>query len=164
MDSITSQTNPFLVTAAFAFVPYALVAWGYTELADGNCEMFWTAFGVLLGARLFFSIIESLGGILWWRLYGKKNTVQKVLEMLRVNRFPLREYKHDDISNYIARIKGNDEILPPVKIAAYQLEFLLATSEDRGILEGARIFSAAEIALDAYSPKSLAPEFPWESK
>lgn len=142
----------------FGFVPYFLVSWGYMALVDGGADQFWSAFGVLVAARLFFSFIETLGSVLSWRLYGKKLMVSKFYEFLRMNSFPKRKYAHDDFLNYLARI--DDGPYPAsVKTAAKEIYFVLSTFESMGILLGMRIHSATEAALDAYSPKSEAPTF-----
>jgi len=44
----------------FSMVPYLLVAWGYTELTHIDAKTFWTAFTILLGARLLVAVIESI--------------------------------------------------------------------------------------------------------
>lgn len=151
-----NNTKPQLITAGFSLVPYLLVSWGYAELTDGTRKTLWVAFGVLVGVRLFFGLIETLGSVLSWRLYGKKQMVQKMLGVLQTNKFPKRFYFHDDILNYLARIEDSEEISHSVKSAAKQLEFLLATFENLGILAGARMYSATEAALEMYSPRSAA--------
>ena len=157
-----NNTTPQLIIAGFAFVPYLLVSWGYTELTDGGSKTFWIAFGVLLGVRLFFSTVETLGSVLSWRLYSRKLMVQRMLEVLRTNKFPKRFYAHDDILNYLARIEGSEEISPSVKSSAKQLEFMLVTFENLGVLAGARMYSAVEAALETYSPRSAAKELSFE--
>ena len=154
-----NSLKPQLVTFGFAMVPYLLVSWGYTKLTDGDTKRFWIALGVLLGVRLFFGLIEILGGVLAWRLYGKKSMVEKALEMFRSNKFPMREYSHDNLGNYLARIEDSDEVSLTVKRAAKDLETVLGMFENLGILVGARIYSATETALDLYSPKSETKEF-----
>ena len=94
-----NNVKTHVITFAFAMVPYLLVTWGYTELTNGDTKTFWTALGILLGVRVFFSLIETLGSVLSWRLYGKNFMVQKMLEVLRANKFPMREYSHDNILN-----------------------------------------------------------------
>ena len=142
------NTTPQFIVAGFAFIPYLLVSWSYAELADGGAKTFWTAFGLLLGVRLFFGTIETLGSVLSWRLYSRKLMVQRMLEVLRANKFPKRFYAHDDILNYLSRIEDSEEISPFVKSSAKQFEFMLVTFENLGILAGARMYSAAEAALD----------------
>lgn len=73
----------------------------------------------------------------------------------------MREYKHDDLLGYLARIEDNDEISPSIKRVAKDIETMLTMWENQGILVGARTYSATEAALDIYAPKSLAKEFPW---
>ncbi|MDQ3186155.1 MAG: hypothetical protein M3Q16_06805 [Pseudomonadota bacterium] len=142
------HTLPFI----FALIPYIFATWVYSELVNGDTEMFFTALGVLLAVRLFFSISETLGSVLTWRLYGKKLMVQKIVRMFRANHFPMREYKHENISNYLSRIREDDETSLSLKTASEQLQFVFLTYEDLGVLAGARVYSAAEDALDAYSP------------
>lgn len=156
-----NNVKPQLIAFGFSLVPYLLVSWGYTELTDGDTKTFWIALGTLFGFRLFFSIIETFGGILTWRLYGKKFMVERALEVFRSNKFPMREYRHDELGNYLARIEDNDEVSPSVKRAAKDIETMLTIFENQGILVSARMYSATEIALDLYSPKSLVKEFPW---
>jgi len=53
-------------------IPISSVA---AYFVGGGTKTFWTAIGVFLGARMFFGIIECFGGILVWRLYGRKVAV-----------------------------------------------------------------------------------------
>ena len=161
-DTQMNNTTPQLIVAGFAFVPYLFVSWGYAEVTGGGTKAFWIAFVILLGVRLFFSIIETIGSVLSWRLYSRKFMVQRMLEVLRANKFPKRFYAHDDILNYLARIEDSEEISPSVKSSAKQLEFMLGTFENLGILAGARMYSAVEAALEAYSPRSAAKELSFE--
>lgn len=146
-----------IVLAIFVLVPYVLVSWAYMALADGGTKEFWSAFGALVAARTFFSLIETVGSVLSWRLYGKKLTVEKFLLFLRTNNFPKREYAHDDFLNYLARIDDGPQYPGSVKYAAKEIHSLLATYESIGILIGARVHAASEVALNAFSPRSEAP-------
>lgn len=153
-----NDTRSRIIMSLFSFVPYLLVSWAYMALVDGGASQIWTAFGVLVAVRLFFSVIETLGSVLSWRLYGKQVMVNKFLQLLRVNNFPKRHYAHDDLLNYLARIE--DGPYPTsLKASAKEIELLLSTFESMGILLGMRMYSASEAALDAYSPKSEAPIF-----
>ena len=152
-----NDTRSRIIFALFAFVPYILVSWAYMALANGSSREFWSAFGVLIGARFFFSVIETFGSVLSWRLYGKKLTVSKFLLLLQSNNFPKREYAHDDFLNYLARIDDGPQYPMSIKTAAKEIYSLLSTYESIGILPGARMHAASEAALDAYSPKSEAP-------
>lgn len=175
-----NNTRSLIITILFSFVPYVLVSWGYAELTHGDSKEFWSALGVLLLARLFFSIIETLGSVLSWRLYGKKIMVNMFVELLRVHNFPKREYAHDNLSAYLYRIMeerpppspwdfviadagvGDDEAEYPasLKTAAREMSQVLEASQSfDGILAGVRMHSAAEAALDIYSHRSEAPIF-----
>jgi hypothetical protein len=145
-----------IIIALFSFVPYLLVSWAYMEAVDGESKQFWGAFGVLIAVRLFFSVIEMLGGILSWRLYGKKLMVNKFLGLLRANNFPKREYQHDNFLAYLGRIEDGS-YADSVKTTAKEIYFLLSVFEDMGILLGMRMHSASEAALETYSPKAEAP-------
>lgn len=145
-----------IVIALFSFVPYLLVSWAYMALADGGSKQFWGAFGVLIAVRLFFSVIETLGSILSWRLYGKKLMVNKFLGLLRENNYPKREYQHDDFLDYLVRIECGP-YTDSVKKSAKEIYFLLSTFENMGILLGMRMHGASEAALETYSPKAEAP-------
>jgi len=147
------NNDHYIVRFFFALVPYIFATWIYTDLTGGDSEMFLLALVVLLGVRLFFSTIETLGSILTWRLYGKKLLVQKIVHIFRANNFPKREYKNEDICNYVTRLREDNETSLSVKTATEQLEFLFVTYENLGVLAGARMYSAAEAALDVYSQR-----------
>jgi hypothetical protein len=154
-----NNTKSALILVAFSFVPYLAVAWGYKSLVDGGSKEFWTAVGILVGVRLFFSIIETLGGILSWRAYGRSVMVQRFLELLRTNSFPKRTYAHDDFLNYLARIDDDPACPHSVKASAKEIHFMLEVFESLGILLGMRMHSAAELALEQYSPRTEAPVY-----
>ncbi len=143
--------NPTFITQGFAWIPYVLLSWGYAQVMDGD---FWKVLGVLMAARLFFSVIETIGSIFSWRLYGKKKIVQLNLNILRFNNFPKREID-DDFLNYLARIEINDSHSMQLKAVAKNWEQSLAFFEHTGILIGMRMYAAADEALDIYSPKKI---------
>ncbi|MEW5943720.1 MAG: hypothetical protein AB1710_07705 [Pseudomonadota bacterium] len=149
-----TDTRSQIIMASFAWVPYVLVSWGYARLSDGS---FWSALGVLLAIRLFFSVIETLGSVFAWRLYGRRKMIERNLAMLRANNFPKRQYAHDDFLNYLSRIEDDETCPQQLKMAAKQWEQALAFFESSGILLGMRMHAAADAALDIYSPKHEAP-------
>lgn len=151
-----NDTRSQIIMALSAWVPYVLVSWGYAVVSDSS---FWFALGVILAIRLFFSVIETLGSILTWRLYGRKKAIEKNLSMLRANDFPKRQYAHDDFLNYLSRIEDDATSPEQLKMAARQWEQALAFFESSGILLGMRMHAAADEALNIYSPKHEAPSF-----
>lgn len=107
--------NPTLITLGFAWIPYVILSWGYAQIMDGN---FWKVLGVLIAVRLFFSVIETIGSIFSWRLYGKKKIVELNVNFLRNNNFPNRVLEHDDFLSYLIGIENNEEYSLQLKILA----------------------------------------------
>jgi hypothetical protein len=115
------------------------------------------AFGVLLALRVFFGIIETLGGIVHWRLYGKRMVVDKYVDFLRAHGFPKRNSPHDGLLAYLARIENDPELSASLRTAASHVHTVLSACEEVGILSGSRMHSAMKAALEIYSPKAQAP-------
>lgn len=154
-----NDTRSRMIVALFAFVPYAVVAWGYMALTNGRVNDFWAALGVLLALRLFFSVIETLGGVLTWHLHSKRVVVEKNLEFLRAHGFPKRTYSHEDFLSYLVRIEDDPEQSTSLRAAAKEMHSVLATCEGMGILLGMRMHSAGEAAFEVHSPKAQAPAY-----
>lgn len=155
MNDVRSQ----IITALFAWVPYVVVSFGYTMVSEGGLKNFWVAFCLLLVVRLFFYAIETLGAVLSWRVYGKKRMVDVHLQFLRTHRFPPRQYAHDNFLTYMFRIEEDEDSPATLKALAKESSRTLELFENLGVLAGVRMHSAAEAALDVYSPKSQAPAF-----
>lgn len=153
---MSNATVNATIVFAFSMVPYLLVSWGYTAFTDGDAKTFWTALGILLGARLFFSLIEAFGHILLWHLYGKGVAVKRAVEFLRANKFPMREYEHDDFANYLCRIQEFDEYPQSVKSSAKEIERELALLEKITVWPATRMWSAWDVALNIYAPRERA--------
>ena len=112
--------------------------------------------GRVAGDSIFFSLIEMLGGVLYWRLYGRKIALSNALKFLKTNGFPPREYAHDTLLAYLARIQDGHEYSPPLRAAAAEAERLLTFIEQLGIVMGARTWEVWCAALDAHAPRSQA--------
>jgi hypothetical protein len=153
------DTKSTIIAMLFAWVPYTAVAWGFMALTDGRAKTFWYALGALLAVRLFFSIIEGLGGILSWRIYGRRFAVQRALAVLGANNFPKRKYAEEDFQTYLDAIKDDPECQESVRKGANEIQLVLSAFERFGILLGMRMHSASEVAFDVYSPKSEAPAY-----
>ncbi len=147
-----------LVIFAFSMVPYLLVSWVYTALTDGESATFWTALGVLMGVRLFFSIIEGIGKVLLWRLYGRNLVVGTAVNIFKTREFPQRKYPDDSLGDYLCRIQDDPEYPSRLRQSAAQVEQTLVVMEEFGILVGARMHSAYEAALDIYAPRERATD------
>lgn len=153
------DARPLLILWLFSFVPYVAVSWVFMKLTDGDTGDFWVAFAVLLVARAFFALIETLGGVLTWRAYGRRLVVDRQLEFLRTNGFPPRASKWEDFVDYMNRIENDEQYPEAIRTAARESRYGLMIHESLGGLRGMRMHSAAEAALEAYSPKSRAPEY-----
>ena len=151
-----NDTRSEIILALFAWVPYVLVSWGYANFSEGS---FWSALGVLLAVRVFFGIIETLGRVIAWRFYGKKKMIERNLNLLHTNNFPKRQYAHDDFLSYLSRIENDYTCPQEIKMAAKQWKQTLAFFENSGILLGMHMHTAADEALNIYSPKHEAPVF-----
>jgi hypothetical protein len=152
-----NSTKSGIIVLGISMVPYLLVAWGVTEFIDGHTRTFWLTLTVLLAARLFFAFIECLGGILVWRLYGRELAVGNFLRVLRENKFPKRYYQHDDFLNYLSRVESDEASPQALKFEVTAWNSMLLMWENSGVLVGARMHAATEIALERYSPRRLAP-------
>jgi len=146
----------------FSCVPYVAVSWLYMKLANGGWNEFWSAFGVLVAVRVFFSIIETLGSVLTWRLYQRGRAAERTVEFLRRHGFPKRKYSHDDSAAYLLRIIDDDSVGLPIRLEAKRLWSSLEILEEVGMLPGMRAHSAMDAALDIYSPRSEAPVFGYD--
>ena len=144
-------------------VPYLLVAWGVTEFIDGQTRTFWITLAVLVVTRLVFAFIECLGGILVWRLHGRELMVTNFLRVLRENKFPKRYYRHDDFLNYLSRVEEDESSSQALRFEVKAWNSLLLMWENSGVLVGARMHAATEIALERYSPRRLAPVMSYDS-
>ena len=140
-----------MINGGLSLVVYAAVAWVGAQVFY---LPFWKAFGGLVAARTFFSVIESVVAFLNWRLTGRPAAVQGFLAMLRANNFPPRENAHDDFLGYLARLDSDYQPTPDYRRAAKELYTLLASTEAQGILAGMRMHAASDAALDLYSPKA----------
>jgi hypothetical protein len=146
----------------FALVPYVAVALGYTYLTDGHQPEFWRAFGILLALRLFFSIIESIGGFLAWRFFVRRHTVAQLVGVFRSSNFPQKQYYDDDFGNYCARLLAEQPSKTDYIGRAHELQTLLLTHEKRGIVAGIRMNAAVETAFEQYMatmPKATKSRF-----
>lgn len=148
---VQGQIRHELILGAFSWLPYVLVAWIAAEALE---ESFWGALVVLFSARLFFTVIETLGGIVRWRLYGRSKMVESTLATLRSYRFPQRDPLDGDFSNYIARVEADERQGVNLRLAARELSTIPRVFAHVGMLAEARVHSAHDEALERYSPRT----------
>jgi hypothetical protein len=163
VDETLRETKERVITAALGFVPYVLLAWVISEVGGGLARDFWSVLGVLVAARFFFSVVEFVGGVLAWRVYGKRVTVRRFLSTLQARAFPPRRFMQDSTDTYLYRISEDPEYSADAKELAREIERALATSENLGLLFGMRLRAAWDAALELHSPPRLAPPFAFRS-
>ena len=146
-----------LIVFVLSSLPYAVVSWAYMSLTDGGSTEFWQAYGFLVVARLFFGVIEGLGGVFAWRIYNKGQVVKGFVDLLKNNSYPQRFYQHDDALAYLCRIEDNEEYSAELRNSVRELIITLRLAETSGIVAGGRMYDAFESALEGYSPKAKAP-------
>lgn len=150
MLSMTKAERLSFVGGLVSLAVYVVVAWLSARLFDVTL---WRALAVLLIARTFFGIVEWSAGVLNWRLFGKRAVVKEFLEVLRANEFPQRYWQHESFWSYLARIEEDAKLSRKTRRAATEFERLLGA----GGFAALRAESAAEAALEEYSPRALAP-------
>jgi hypothetical protein len=148
-------------TASMLFsvvAPYFVAAWVITKV-ETNLSFKVVLVGVF-GARFSFTILDSIGSMLQWRLGGRKSAVNYWLRFLQHNEFPIqRRYRHDDVGNYLCRIQDDSSTNPKLRLSAKEMATRLAAFEEIGMFTGMRGRSAAEAALEIHAPRATAPEF-----
>src|SRR5688572_28798645 len=127
-----------LIISVFTLIPYLLVAWSFAVMTDGDGETstFWKALLVLILLRTFFAVIDTLGEVLRWRLWGRKLFVAHALNWLTSRQFPQRKYADDNMGNYLARIEQDPEQPLALRMAVAELERMFLVYEEFGILVG----------------------------
>lgn len=144
---------------AFSSLPYLMLAWALMVITDGDAKDFWLALGVLLVLRMFFSAVEALGGILLWRLYGRRFAVRKTLAVFRTNDFPAAELG-EDVYAYLYRVQRAPGCSAQLRDRVQELEFDAVKSVGKGWLPGRRARSAMQQALNEYARQHVLPVEP----
>jgi hypothetical protein len=138
-----SRTELGLLALLFSLIPYTAVSWGWVVYTNGGGREFATAFGVLLVARLFFATIETLGGIVAWRAYGRQVMLRRLLTSFR--------------SPKVAPDRLADEDNPPTfdqLPVTLQVEILRWVGESSGFLAEMRFESVITEAAQIYGPSA----------
>ena len=142
-----------LITASIAFIPYLLLAWAASKLLSDTG--FWQALGWLLGLRLFFGVVEMIGGILAWRVYGRRVSSAIFAQALREGKFPQRYDIYADADEYFDQVVADQAQPVDMRVTAGTFIGSIKAYRSVGLLTGLRIGSAWESALEIHSPKAL---------
>jgi hypothetical protein len=84
---LTREDFTDLIEGGLALSPYAIVAWGMSYLTTLTI---WQVVGGLVVVRLLYAILDSLGVVLSWWLYGRRTKAKTIAKYLRDNEFPSR--------------------------------------------------------------------------
>jgi hypothetical protein len=66
------DTKTWAIRCAFSLLVYAAAAWGWKALTNGDGGVFWAALAWLVGIRLWFSLVDAMGGWIAWLIYTKR--------------------------------------------------------------------------------------------
>lgn len=170
------DSRGYILNWLCSLIPYTIATWVLTKLIGENAN-FWMLFGIMLLVRLGFTIMETLGGTLAWRLFNKKAMVTKIVNFLHSRSFPPRRYAFDDFETYLFRLdkfgsyppKLNTfgQFIPDETPIYYPQELIsearhfeeqLIDASALGFLVESRTNLACNLALDIYAPRALAPK------
>lgn len=147
---MSAATRNGLLIFGLSWVPYVLIGWAVMHFGDGNASTFWYTIGALLIVRLFYSIIETLGGVLVWRAVGKRDMVSQMVQALSEGRFPPANDAAEGMLSYLVRIDDDDTPIQ-IRLMARELKGGLQVYESIGILPGMRVHAAMDAALRKHS-------------
>jgi hypothetical protein len=154
---VAEQWPTYVAAFALAAAPLAFVTWGIAKYIDSD---FWTVLFWLVAVRLLFGVIEFAGSFLSWKFVGKQFMVRQLHWMMAEGQMPPRYFKDDGFLTYLSRVTDDPKAGKLSKTTARDLDRLYIWWESQGIWPSMRFDSAAEAALEQYSPRSKAPE--WE--
>lgn len=161
------QMKTGLVTTLVSSVFYGGIAWGITKIFDGGRKEFFLAFGILIGMRAAYAVLEFVIGVIVWRVYGRGRTVSNFVTLMREGNLPKRVYCTDNMGNYLARVLGPlasdyaaGTITPAIQKVAADMNNVLNTVRDQhGMIAEMRTRDAMERALEIYSPGEDSPQY-----
>ncbi|KVW40536.1 hypothetical protein [Burkholderia ubonensis] len=145
-----SETQSKLWFSGVAFIPYAVLAYGFNWLTNGSDHDLTTAIIVLLGGRLVYALIDNVTAAIAWRLHGRKRAVGAFLKLMRENRMPRRENSSDSLRSYLSYVDSDYESDATVRSAARQISTIIEQSHHDGLLGGGRVEKAAQEAYERY--------------
>ncbi|RAS37191.1 hypothetical protein [Paraburkholderia bryophila] len=77
-----SETQSKLWFSGVAFIPYAILAYGFNWLTKGSDHGLDTALIVVLGGRLVYGLIDNVTAATAWRLHDRKRAVDAFLKLI----------------------------------------------------------------------------------
>lgn len=138
------------INFAFSLLPYFAVAWLF-QWASREQGVFWQALGALVALRIFFHGIEWIGGIVAWRLYGRRAAIKEMVQSFRREGYPKRRQEHHDFMNYVADLEMDETVPKEQRQALRDLHCMTVGVEKVTILAGMRLHDVMDSALAEYS-------------
>ena len=145
-----SETQSKLWFSGVAFIPYAILAYGFNWLTKGSDHDLTTVVIVFLGGRLVYGLIDNVTAATAWRLHGRKRAVEAFLKLMRENRMPRRESPTDGLGSYLSYIDSDYETNAVIRSAARQISTIIEQSHHDGLMGGNRVEKAAQDAYERY--------------
>lgn len=84
------DTKTWAIRLVFSLVLYVAAAWGWKALTDGDAAVFWTALAWLVGIRLWFALVEAIGGWIAWLMNPRGSAAKDIAAHPRENQIPPR--------------------------------------------------------------------------
>lgn len=145
-----SETQSKLWFSGVAYIPYALLAYGFNRLTGGTDHDLTITVIVLIGGRLLYAVIDNITAAIAWRVQGRKRAVDAFLKLMRENRLPRRENLSDSLSNYLCYLDNDNESNAAIRSAARQISTIIEQSHHDGLFGGGRVEKAAQEAYERY--------------
>jgi hypothetical protein len=82
------EAKTWAIRFGFSLALYAAAAWGWQALTDGDAVVFWTALAWLVGIRIWFALVEAIGGWTARLIYPKGTVTNKIVAREREYRYP----------------------------------------------------------------------------
>ncbi|MGN6806739.1 MAG: hypothetical protein ACTHJZ_12460 [Trinickia sp.] len=155
-----SETQSKLWFSGVAYIPYAVLAYGYNWLANGNDHDLTVAVVVLLGGRLVYALIDNMTAAVAWRVHGRKRAVDAFLKLMRENRMPRRESPTESLGSYLNYLDSDDANNSAIRSAARQIATIIEQSHHEGLMGGSRVEKAARDAYERYQDELPAFRLP----
>lgn len=145
-----SETQSKLWFSGVAFIPYAVLAYGYNWLTNGTDHDLTVALMVLLGGRLVYALIDNATAAIAWRLHGRKCATEAFLKLMLESRMPGREHPSDTLSMYLGYVDSNQNEDAAIRSTARQISTVVEQSHHDGLMGGNRVEKAAQAAYERY--------------
>ncbi|MFX1761912.1 hypothetical protein PWP93_04820 [Paraburkholderia sp. A1RI-2L] len=156
-----SETQSKLWFSGVAYIPYAILAYGYNWLAKGTDHDLTVAIVILLGGRLAYALIDNVTAAIAWRVHGRKRAMDAFLKLMRENRMPRRESPTESLGSYLNYLDNDGESNSAIRSAARQIATIIEQSHHEGLMGGKRrVEKAAQAAYERYQDELPAFRLP----